>query len=421
MAINRWEPKAGAVAQVDTVTVANTWATNDTVTLKINSKDLLITIGSLITTAQVATTIQEAWEGSDFTDTTAAVVPAGGGPDFIEHSQITATVASSVVTLTRDTAGVPFTMSVTEVTGGSGTATEATATSATGPNHVDDIDNWSAGYLPESTSSGPDDVHIDNTDVSLLYGLDQFDDTKDETSLTIGANFTGDIGLPEQNAAGYKEYFPTYLQMDVAAVLIGNGDGSGSGRIKLDFGDVTALVTVESTGSPAEFGLGAVLLKGSSANNELAVLDGFVDVATIGGETATIVTARVVSGTVNFGDGVAAMTLLENQNGTITIRSNITACTNKGGEITISGTATVGTLNADIGTILYESTGTCTTANIGGTNAGASVEFPLNSSQAARTFTTTTLNENGSIVNPDRATFSNAIAFGSDVLSVTAS
>ena len=420
MAVNRWEPKAGAVAQVDTVTVANTWATGDTGTLTINKKDLVITINETSpSTTTVALAIKEAWNNTTFTDPLNTKIPAGGGPDFVEHSQITATSSGAVVTLTRDTAGIPFTLTTSEVTGGDGTLTEATATAATGPNHVDDVDNWSAGSLPEATAS--EDVHIDNTDVSLLWGLDQFPNTQDVVSLTIGANFTGDIGLPEQNPAGYKEYRPRYMEMDVAAVLLGNGDGSGSGRIRLDFGAVLAAVTIESTGSPAEFGLGAVMLKGSNSNNTLIVLEGFVDVATIGGETATFVSARIVSGTVNFGDGVAAMTLLETQNGTVTIRSNITTCTNKGGDIRISGSATVGTLNADIGTILYESTGTCTAANIGGTNAGASVEFPLNVVKTARTFTTTTLNENGSIINPDRATFTNAIAFGTDVLSVSAS
>ena len=37
---------AVGVKQVDTITVANTWATSDTVTLTINGRDLLITIGS---------------------------------------------------------------------------------------------------------------------------------------------------------------------------------------------------------------------------------------------------------------------------------------------------------------------------------------------------------------------------------------
>jgi len=118
------------VPQVDTVTIANTWAQNDTIQLVIGSSTVTVTIGTLTTTAQVATTLQQAWENLTLTDGSASVSPAEGGQLNIETSQITATVSGSVVTLTSGIAGQSFTLVVTETTAGDGTAVEAVATAA---------------------------------------------------------------------------------------------------------------------------------------------------------------------------------------------------------------------------------------------------------------------------------------------------
>lgn len=419
MADNRWEPKAGAVAQVDTVTVANTWAQNDTVTLTINSSDLLITIGTLTSTSQVATTIQQAWEGLTFTDTSASVVPEGGGDDFAEHGEITATVSSAVVTLTHDTPGRPFLLTVTEVTGGSGTATEATATAATGPNHADNTANWTAGTLPQATAS--ENVFIDNSDVSLLYGLDGWGGANTLDSFTIAASFTGDIGLPKLNPAGYVEYDSDYLDVEATKVFIGNGEGTGSGRIKLNMGTVLATVTVESTGSPAESGLGALILKGTNTNNVLEVLSGSVSIAAFGGETANLVSSRIVSGTVDFGEGLVATTLIQNQQGNITVRSNMTTLTNSGGTVAVLGSATVGTLNNDAGTVNYLSSGTITNLNIGGKSVGAHVAFSGDLAAGGRTVTNCTIDLNGSFRDDlQTVAFTNKIGLGSGVSALAA-
>ena len=61
MATKYWT--ASAVQQYDRWdgTVAGTWAAGDTATITINGKSLVVTIGSLVTTAQVATTIVQAF------------------------------------------------------------------------------------------------------------------------------------------------------------------------------------------------------------------------------------------------------------------------------------------------------------------------------------------------------------------------
>ena len=135
MANRRWLGKAKNVRQKDTITVALVWGTSDTVTITINGQDLVITIGANTTTAQVATTIKEAINGSTLTDTTASASPSiadGGGQGIAEFLEISASIDSatpSVVDIEGGQTGnadKPFTMTVTESTAGTGTATEAT-------------------------------------------------------------------------------------------------------------------------------------------------------------------------------------------------------------------------------------------------------------------------------------------------------
>ena len=152
--MSEWANEAATrVAEVNTITIANTWAAADTITVEINGKPLLVTIGSLITTAQVANTLKQAWEGEDFTDGTATVSPSGGGPALDEYSQITATVSGSIVTLTADNAGVRrntnTVMTVAENTAGDGTATLASSVVAAGPAPLIYLASSEAGVVVE--------------------------------------------------------------------------------------------------------------------------------------------------------------------------------------------------------------------------------------------------------------------------------
>jgi trimeric autotransporter adhesin len=411
MATRRWLGRAQAIAQVDTVTVADTWAQNDTVTLTINQKSLVVTIGTLITTAQVATTVKQAWENQDLTDTAASFTPARGGQDIIEHAEITATVSGSVVTLTHDTAGVPFTLTVSETTAGDGTATEATATAATGPNFWDNVDNWSGGAVPVAA----DDVYIDNSSVSIQYALSQAGATL--ASLTIAQNFTGDIGLPKRNRSGYVEYRDDYLAIDATSVLIGRGRGSGSSRIKIDSGTVQTAVVVERTGGTAEDGLPAVIWKGTNASNTMEVVNGTVGVARFGGELATLTTLLVTNGDVHCGAG-SSLNTVSNEAGNIECFSNLFSLTVSSGTVTVGGDATCATLNLNGGVVFYESSGTITTANVGGPNGA---ELDCSKDGSSRTITTTNLKPGGLITDPlQTITYTNGVAISSDVRSLSA-
>lgn len=408
MANKRWLGRAQAVAQVDTVTIAGTWANGDTVTLTINAKSLVVTVGDSVTTAEVATTIKEAWQNETLTDTAASYTPGDGGQDIVEHAEITATVSGSVVTLTHDTAGVPFTLSVTETTAGSGTATETTATTATGPNFADNVDNWDTGSLPVAT----DDVFFDNSAVSVLYALEAFSGVA-FASVTIDASYTGTIGLPSQNAAGYVEYRATYFQVGATTITIGRGRGQGSNRIKIDNEASQATIVVESTG-PATGDMEAFLWKGTNINNSLEVHEGTVGVAVFGGETATISTLLNTSGTVRLGAGVT-VTTITNRVGNLELYSDVTTLTSDGGSVLVGGDATVMTVNLDNGRLEYESSGTITTANIGST-------FDVAGDASARTITNCVLQPGGQIIDPlQTITFTNGITLDSEVRSVSAS
>lgn len=431
MAHNRWLGRAGAVAEVNILTVTGVWAAGKKITITINGKDLVITIGSLITTAQVATTIKEAWEGESFTDTTATVVPDGGGPDFTEHSEMTATVSGSAVTLTADTAGVPWNtndgMNVTEDADGGITWTQNTAdTVATGPNFADNVDNWSAGTLPTTA----EDVWVDNSDVSIQYGLDKIADTL--ATLNIAASFTGDIGLPRTNASGYPEYRKDYWAIEATDINVGYGEGQGSGRIKLDSLAVQSDVAVESTGSSAEPGVSTFLWKGTHVDNTLRVMDGSVGVAEFNGEEANLASATIAGGEIYLSEGITwkAANTIDIETAEVTLRidtAGVATVTNSGGTLAITTTAAVlfdavivATLNAKGGTTTIRGTGTITACNVGGLIEDVGL-LDCRQDNALRTFTTLTLKRNGqfddNVSNPATVT---TLAKGSDVRSLAA-
>lgn len=355
MATRTWVGTAVARKDVWTITVANTWATNDTATVTINGLDLVITIGSLTTTAQVATSIKQAFESETLTDTTAVVSPSGGGTSIPEFSAITATVSSSTVILTADAAGVPHTISVSESTAGSGTLSITNTTVATGPNFWDNTDNWAEGSVPTSS----DDVYIDRP-VSILYGLNQNSVTL--TSMTIGKNFgTATIGLPSRNALGYEEYRDEYLRISATTLV----NRSSSGRIRINVGSNQTTATVFTTGATSTTNLGAFQLLGTHASNTLRVYGGDVSVAGTEGEVSTVATVTQSSGSLTCGSGVT-LTNVTKTSGTLDIASSTTTLRSLEGTTTVRGgtqaaiTLGGGTLNATGATTitaLYQQSG----------------------------------------------------------------
>lgn len=340
MAEKIWLGGAPAVAQVSTITVAGTWAANDTATLTIGNITLTLTVGTDITTTAIATALKEMFNGDTQTGTGDHVF-SNTGDNIPQFNEITATSDAAVITFTGDTAGKPFTITPGEVTAGDGAMgafTEVTA--ATGPNDWGNADNWDTDSVPASS----DDVVIDGrSEHPIKYGLDQNAVTL--ASLTILNSYTQSIGLAEINAdvsgETYPEYRETYLKVSATLLHI-QGEGNGSGRIKLDVGSNASTMSISAAGRAVEAGIPAVLIVGTNSSNVARVTRGDVGFAFYDKESAHLATLDVGfetnaagDATVRCGDGVditdAAIT---QSGGTLTLNS-----TTSGGTIVQSGGA----------------------------------------------------------------------------------
>lgn len=347
MATRVWYGNAQKVAQVNTVTPGGTLGT-ETFTITINGKSVSHTYDGSGGVAEIVTALVAAFQAST-------------EPEFTE---ITATDSTTHVTLTADTPGIPFTQ--TSSATGSATNTTATATASAGPNHWGTAANWSGGAVPVDN----DTVLIGAGSVDILYDLDQ--SSIDLTLLTIHAAYTGKIGLPDYNSS-YREYRTTYLTLGTATTTnIGLGDGPGSSHIRLHTGTNATTINVFRLASSSQQGLPALQLQGSNASNVLNAYSGTIGLAVNPSETAQFPTIRVgfennqTSDVQLFaGTGCTLGGTITQSGGLVDVTTAVTTWTMDAGESTIRGSATLGTLNLDGGTMIYRSTGTMTTANVG--------------------------------------------------------
>jgi flagellar hook-associated protein 3 FlgL len=199
-----------AVAQVDNVTLANTYATNDTVSVNVNG------LGAVVYTV-VANDLTANGDGTGGTvagNSTAALnnittkVAAAVNADAASAEIVTAAASGGgggVITLTADTAGTSFTRVSSASTAGDGTATGTTATN----------------NLPAST---------DNKAITAITtaNANAFANLAVGASITIsGANTTGNDGTYtiSSNSAGVittAESIATTDANDTAPTLISN-------------------------------------------------------------------------------------------------------------------------------------------------------------------------------------------------------
>ena len=391
MATLRFRGDAAAVAQVDTLTVGGTIEAGDKFSVTIGNKTITVSA----TTTVVATTATEIY----------TALAASTIDEFLEITW--ANPSDGVITATAVTAGVPFvlTAATTESDGSAADAqtfSKASTTASAGPNHWDTAANWDTGAVPTTG----DDVYIENSNVDILYGFAQTGVTL--ASLNIAASYTGRIGNPDYNG-DYWEYRDKYLAIKSTVVNIGKGPGSGSPRIKLDLSSAQTTVTVYSTGSAAEVGLEALLLKGTHASNAVYVYAGSVGIAVEAGQTSTVATLTIgykdspaTDADVRLGSGVT-LTTVAKSGGKLEVNSNFVTLTQTEGETRVRGSATLTTANLDGGILWYESSGTLTTANVGG---DATINFSRD--MRSRTVTNSTLQKGAALIDPYKTvTFTN--------------
>jgi trimeric autotransporter adhesin len=353
-----WQGGAAAVAQVDTLTVGGTIEASDVFIMTIGKKTLSVIAGSTVA-ATVATTIAAAWNALDSTLY----------PEFAEITALATT--GGALTLTANTPGIPFTVSVSTTESGGGAADDQTFTQAhtivnSGPNDISTATNYSTGVLPASG----DTLIFQNSNISALYGLSALLAVT-LAKLQIDQSFTGTIGSPQANPGGYIEYRSLYFQVGATTGILGNGNGQGSGRIKIDFGSVQTNTTIVNCGQQIENGVPQILLLGTHASNVLTVMRGTVGLAYNAGEVSTVsllnigyVQNQTGDSNVLCGLGCTLTTIVQS-GGYLSVLSNVTTFTQYAGAAVISGTATVAT-GVFYGSVIDQSSGTWTTITVGG-------------------------------------------------------
>lgn len=271
----------------------------------------------------------------------------------------------------------------------SGSPPVANTTVSSGPNDVSCPLNYSTGLVPVTG-----DILIienGNTTQSLLYNLSTLSGVT-LAELHVRASFTGTIGLPKTAASGYAEYRPDYLAVGATLIYLGRGDGSGSGRVKINTGSVQTTIYMDGMGSPAESGLPAFIWKGTHASNLLFATKGSMGACIFGGEVATILTIDVAFQTNRSGDVTFSAqtgltwTTLNQTGGQLTLFSAGTTQNVSGGTCTQKeGAITTLNLRDDRGSqpqYIANGAGTITTVN-----AAGKVTFDASQSQRAMTIT----------------------------------
>lgn len=418
---------AAAVKQINTITVANTWATNDTATMTMNGKDLVVTIGADTSTTQVAAALRDAWNATSRLDSegTTDATSNFGGQEFGEYSECTASIdpdSLSVVLITANKAGVPFTLTVTENTAGSGTATGATSQAATGPWHWDNGDNWLGGVAPEDDAtvvlkdcSGPN--------VGFKYGLPN---GSKEVTIQHWMSYTGEIGLPPINTSSPTKPFPEYRQQYVLLDDAGTGttiahtfglgqDGTGSPMINLRHDTLKVAAIVHNTGTPQISGRKALNLVCTTNTSTVNVVAGSVDLSSQYSGTAAVVTLSQTGGDVRCVGGLKASATVSCGGGKLIVggSTGIDTMTVNGGQVKLEGqTGTITTLRIQDGGSVHASSSALTFTSIAVYNGGT---FDCRENAGALTITNSMLQRGGRWLDPyRRCTLSNAMTISYD-------
>ncbi len=307
----------------------------------------------------------------------------GAGPYLVEFKQNY--TASNVAEMTGSGA------SLTGV--GSQTFTTSVATSPTGPNWFNEADNWpTTGSSAANAPAANDTLIFKDSDIDCLHGLDNLSGAT-VAKISCLASYTGKIGLPT-NTGEYFEYRNTELTLGATTINIGEGEGAGSSRIKINGEAVQTTVSVYNTGA-SDDDLPAFVWRGVHASNVVNVFRGSVGVAlNATGDDASIAMLTVgfidsqdTDAIVVLGEGVSQLTTVNKSGGSLTIGDTaVAAFTQEGGSAEINGAGAIATLTNHEGDILYNSTGTITTLTV---SEEAAVDFTAK--QIARTVTNCTI------------------------------
>lgn len=120
----------------------------------------------------------------------------------------------------------------------------------------------------------------------------------------VYANFTQSIGLPRRNDDGYDEYAQRFLQIGIdsaGAIIIGDGDGSGSSLLRIDAGNSAGQITVMATSLSQVQGVPSLLIDADSDDLSILIQDGEAGVAVYDDEVAKLGQFNVLGGSLAIG------------------------------------------------------------------------------------------------------------------------
>lgn len=352
MANRRWIGNARNVAQVDTLTIGGTLEVGDILTATIGDKTFSYSCATT-TLATEATSFAAAWNALSSTI----------WPEFAE---ITAAATSGgALTLTADTPGKPFTVTVatTESNGGaadSQTFSRSATTANSGQYVFSTASNWEGGTAPVDG----DAIIFDSGDVDCRYDLTQ--SSLSPASITKTTGYRGKIGLPTMNvdnaSAPYREYRPTFLKFgDSGDAQLCTVTIYGGGMCKLDSNTAGTTYIIHGSDASSEVGTPTILVKGADID-AITVKGGSVGVAHYPGDTATVAAITVTGGDCRVGSG-ATITgcAIAQSGGKLEINSATSGgsatITQHGGTLTIQAGASVAPQLYG-GTCYYNSSGT---------------------------------------------------------------
>lgn len=351
MATVLWIGQQIARAQVNTLTVGSATAGHTFITT-INGKSITYTAVSGDTTTTVAAAIRALLAASD----------AG------EFSELTyGTPSTNTFTITGPDDGAPFTVTLS----GTGTYSSSSTTAALSPHDLNDGKNYSTGSLP----SGSDDLVFENGSVDAKYNAAALTGIT-LTSVVRRASFTGRIGLPLNNANGYREYRTSEVEFDAPTQTyeLAPGDQAGQIRVKsVGASAVTLLVTADSNG--AAVGSEVVELRGLPSSSVVRVQSASLALARNAGHTATVTTLTANDSTVWLGSGVTLTTANLTNCNTTTYTGWTTLNQYAGGTTQVFGAAAGGNAGLKVygGSVIWRSTGA--TGNSPVVGIGATVDF----------------------------------------------
>lgn len=377
MANNVWRHSANtAVAQVRTFTITAAGASGIIWTFTITDDDgttytgVTYTNDASPTTTEVASGLTSAWNSS--TNPLALRITASNPSD-------------SVVKLTSDTAGIPFTVTLAD--DGAGTHTETATTANVGNEDGSLALNWSLDTVPTATN----DLIFEPGSVNWKYGLNQ-------SSVAI-ADFRAMKGCSSQfGRFEFGKFY--YLRIDPDAY-----DFRGNGNLCLfDIGSANISPYIEAHGSPSATGRHTVYIKGSNIAT-LTAAKGNVGISVLDADTTTVATVlcgllenQTSDVDMTIGSGTTLTTLTQYGGKCLLKCAGTTVNIYKGGILTTEGTGAITTVNVYEGATFYaKSTGTITTLNLWGT-----ADFSRH--VGAKTVTTLNLKKGGTIIKHDAIT-----------------